>query len=299
MILLDGFHTASVIRKKLREETELIRNQGNRVPHLAAILVGDDGASETYVNNKIKACEDTGFRSSLFRYPAAVSQDELIQKIKDLNEDPEIDGFIVQLPLPDHMDVSAVTLAVDPDKDVDGFHPVNMGRMVLQIPGFIPATPKGILSLLKHFNIETSGKHCVVVGRSNIVGTPMSILLSRNTPQGNCTVTLCHSKTPDLKKFTREADILVAAIGKPEFIDAGMVKEGAVVIDVGMSRVPSDKTKSGFRLAGDVDFNSVALKSSYITPVPKGVGPMTIAGLLENTMLAYKRTVAKNAGISA
>lgn len=264
---------------------------GKRAPHLVAVLVGEDGASQTYVGNKIKTCGEVGFRSTLLKFDASISEDLLLNEIHRLNTDDEVDGFIVQLPLPSHMDVSKVTEAILPSKDVDGFHPVNLGRMVEELPAYIPATPKGIMQLLERYKVPTEGKHCVVVGRSNIVGTPISILLSRNTYPGNCTVTLTHSRTKNLKEITLQADILIAAIGKPYFITGDMVKEGAVVIDVGMTRVPNQHLKQGFKLAGDVDFDSVAPKCSFITPVPGGVGPMTIIGLLQNTMLAAQQRI--------
>jgi len=288
--LISGKDTAALIKDDIRKEVAALIASGKRAPHLTAVLVGNDGASETYVNNKIKTCAEVGFRSSLLRFENTISQEELMNAIHSLNVDDEVDGFIVQLPLPAHINVTAVTEAIIPSKDVDGFHPVNIGRMTQQQPCYLPATPKGIMQLLSQYNIETSGKHCVVVGRSNIVGTPVSILLSRNTNPGNCTVTLCHSRTPDLKSFTLQADILIAAIGNAEFIKGDMVKEGAVVIDVGMTRIPANN-KSGYRLVGDVDFESVAPLCSYITPVPGGVGPMTIIGLLQNTLLAAKKSI--------
>ena len=290
MKLISGKDTAEKIKAEIRTEVSKLVQSGKRAPHLVAVLVGNDGASETYVNNKIKTCSDVGFRSSLLRFDNTVSQVNLLGVIATLNEDPEVDGFIVQLPLPAHIDVTAVTEAILPAKDVDGFHPVNIGRMTQQQPCYIPATPKGIMQLLHHYNIETAGKHCVVVGRSNIVGTPVSILLSRNTNPGNCTVTMCHSKTKNLRELTLQADILIAAIGRAEFITGDMIREGAVVIDVGMTRIPADNPK-GYRLAGDVHFESAAPRSSYITPVPGGVGPMTIIGLLQNTLLAAKKEI--------
>lgn len=291
MILIDGKTTAQSIKAEIHAEVQDMLAAGARAPHLAAVLVGTDGASETYVNNKMRTCAEVGFRSSLYRYGVDISEAELLQVIDGLNNDPETDGFIVQLPLPGHISVHRITEAIHPGKDVDGFHPVNIGRMTQGIPCYIPATPKGIMQLLERYKIETAGKHCVVVGRSNIVGTPMSILLSRNTNPGNCTVTLCHSRSRDLSSITRQADILIAAIGIPWFVKGDMVKEGAVVIDVGMTRIEDSQTKSGFRLAGDVDFTSVAPKSSAITPVPGGVGPMTIIGLLQNTLLAAKKQI--------
>jgi methylenetetrahydrofolate dehydrogenase (NADP+)/methenyltetrahydrofolate cyclohydrolase len=256
------------------------------VPHLAAVLVGNDGGSETYVNYKVKDCNEVGFESTLIRRNADISEVELLSLVDDLNQNPEIDGFIVQLPLPDHIDEQKIIRAIDPAKDVDGFHPINVGNMVLGLPGFVSATPSGIVELMKRNNITTSGKHCVVLGRSNIVGTPMSILLSRNTEMGNATVTLCHSRTKNLKEICLQADILIAALGKPGFVSADMIKEGAVVIDVGTTRVPDSSKKSGFSLKGDVDYESVSEKASAITPVPGGVGPMTRVALLLNTLKA-------------
>jgi methylenetetrahydrofolate dehydrogenase (NADP+)/methenyltetrahydrofolate cyclohydrolase len=288
MKLLDGKATAEAIRKELAEAVKLRKKEGKKIPHLAAILVGNDGGSMTYVGAKVKACNQIGFESTLIQYDESVPEEVLMNKIKTLNEDKSIDGFIVQLPLPKHIDELKVTLAIDPAKDVDGFHPVNLGKMVLNLPGFLPATPAGILELLRRNNIDTEGKNCVVVGRSNIVGTPLSILLGRNSNPGNCTVTLAHSKTKNLKEICKKADILVAALGKPEFISADMVKDGAVVIDVGTTRV-TDKTKTrGWKLRGDVKFDEVSEKCSYITPVPGGVGPMTIASLMINTLKALE-----------
>ncbi len=286
MQLLDGKQTSEQIKQEIAQEVTRIREAGGKVPHLAAVLVGSDGASETYVNNKVKSCERVGFESTLVRFDADVSQQTLLDKIAELNADDSIDGYIVQLPLPDHIDENTVTLAIDPDKDVDGFHPTNIGRLCLGMPTFIPATPNGIMELLRRHDIETEGKHCVVVGRSNIVGTPMSLLMSRNSNPGNATVTLVHSRTRDMEAICRSADILVVAIGKAEFLGADMVREGAVVIDVGITRLPDESKKSGFRLAGDVDFAAVSEKCSWITPVPGGVGPMTIASLLQNTLKA-------------
>ena len=288
MKLLDGKATAEAIRKELADAVKLRKKEGKKIPHLAAILVGNDGGSMTYVGAKVKACNQIGFESTLIQYDESVPEEVLMNKIKTLNEDKSIDGFIVQLPLPKHIDELKVTLAIDPAKDVDGFHPVNLGKMVLNLPGFLPATPAGILELLRRNDIDTEGKNCVVVGRSNIVGTPLSILLGRNSNPGNCTVTLAHSKTKNLKEICKKADILVAALGKPEFITADMVKEGAVVIDVGTTRV-TDKTRTrGWKLRGDVQFDEVSQKCSYITPVPGGVGPMTIASLMINTLKALE-----------
>jgi methylenetetrahydrofolate dehydrogenase (NADP+)/methenyltetrahydrofolate cyclohydrolase len=286
MILLDGKLTSASIKKDLAEKVDARKRSGKRSPHLCAILVGNDGASETYVASKVKSCAEVGFKSTLIRFEENVSEAELIKKITEVNNDRDIDGLIVQLPLPAHINVQKVTESISPLKDVDGFHPLNVGRMVQNLPTFLPATPFGILLMMEHYKIETSGKHCVILGRSNIVGMPMSILLSRNSNPGNCTVTLCHSKTKNIEEVLRSADIIVAALGKPEFVKAGMVKEGCVVIDVGITRVKSDKTKSGYKITGDVAFAEVAPLCSYISPVPGGVGLMTIAGLLMNTFRA-------------
>lgn len=289
--LLDGKTISASIRKDIAAEVEQLRSESKRAPHLCAILVGNDGASETYVASKIRNCKEVGFESSLVRYPESVTETELLEKIREINSDTSIDGLLVQLPLPKHIDVQLVTETIRPEKDVDGFHPLNQGRMVQNLPCYLPATPYGILLMLEHAGLSTSGKHCVVVGRSNIVGLPMSILMARNSEPGNCTVTLCHSRTTDLASITRTADILIAAIGKPEYIKANMVKEGAVVIDVGIIRIEDVSTKSGYRLTGDVDFKEVATKCSHISPVPGGVGLMTIAGLLKNTLRAAKGEV--------
>ena len=286
MILLDGKKTSNDIKEELAVEVTKIKEAGGKVPHLAAIIVGENGASITYVNAKVKACEKVGFGSSLIQMPVETTQEELLAKIDELNNDEVVDGFIVQLPLPDHIDEETVLNAVSPTKDVDGFHPANFGKVALGLPSFIPATPNGILELLKRYEVETSGKHCVVVGRSNIVGLPMSILMGQNNYPGNCTVTLTHSRTKNLEEITKTADILIVALGKPEFITGDMVKEGVTVIDVGITRVADETKKSGFRLLGDVHFESVAEKSSFITPVPGGVGPMTIASLMQNTLKA-------------
>ncbi|MFM7016541.1 MAG: bifunctional 5,10-methylenetetrahydrofolate dehydrogenase/5,10-methenyltetrahydrofolate cyclohydrolase [Bacteroidota bacterium] len=294
MILIDGKATSEAIKKEISEIVNEMKFRGERAPHLAAILVGNDPASETYVSNKIKTCKDIGFDSSLIHLDASVTEDELLKAVASLNNNSEVDGFIVQLPLPKHISVNRVTEAILPEKDVDGFHPVNVGRMSQQMPCYLPATPKGIMQLLETYKIDTVGKHCVVIGRSNIVGTPMSILLSRNQYPGNCTVTICHSKTPNIGEIIKQGDIVVAAIGQPLFVKAEMIKEGAVVIDVGMSRIASAVTKSGFRLVGDVDFETVAPKCSYITPVPGGVGPMTIIGLVQNTLMARQKKVSYN-----
>ena len=282
--LLDGKRCGDALRAEIAKGAAEVKAERGRSPHLAAVLVGNDGASKTYVENKVKACEEVGFRSTLIRLPETITEEELLGRVKQLNKDPELDGFIVQLPLPSHIDADRVTLTIDPNKDVDGFHPVNIGRMVLGQDCFLPATPSGIMQLLKHYGIQTAGKHAVVVGRSHIVGTPMSILLSRNSYPGNCTVTLTHSRTPDIGAFTRDADILVVAVGKPQMITADMVREGAIVVDVGIHRIPDASKKSGYRLVGDVKFDEVAPKCSWITPVPGGVGPMTITSLLLNTL---------------
>ncbi|MDG1859626.1 MAG: tetrahydrofolate dehydrogenase/cyclohydrolase catalytic domain-containing protein, partial [Emcibacteraceae bacterium] len=286
--LLDGKKTSDEIKKELAQKVAQRKLDGKKIPHLAAILVGNDGGSMTYVNAKVKACDQIGFESTLIRYDSSVSEEILLGKVQQLNEDKSIDGFIVQLPLPDHIDELKVTQAIDPMKDVDGFHPVNLGNMVLNLPGFLPATPAGIVEIIKRNGIETSGKRCVVIGRSNIVGMPASIMLSRNTDPGNCTVTLTHSRTQNLKEICLTADILISAIGKPGFVKADMVKEGAVVIDVGTTRVPDNSRARGWRLRGDVDFDEVAPKCSFITPVPGGVGPMTIASLMINTLRAME-----------
>lgn len=288
MELLDGKKTAELIQQEIAEKVIELKNQGKKVPHLAAIIVGGDGASITYVNAKVKACEKVGFDSSLIKFPASISEEDLLKKIEELNNDEKIDGFIVQLPLPKHIDDIKVTLAVSPAKDVDGFHPESIGKMCLNLPTFLPATPNGIVELLKRYNIETSGKHCVVIGRSHIVGSPMSILMARNGNPGNSTVTLTHSRTTNLKEICLTADILIAAVGKPHFVTADMIKPGAVVVDVGIHRVADATKKSGFKLLGDVDFEHVAPKCSYISPVPRGVGPMTIASLMMNTLKAIE-----------
>lgn len=293
MQLLDGKKLASEIKKEIAEEVKKIKNAGKKVPHLAAILVGDDGASQTYVNSKVKSCEEVGFKSSLIRLKSDITQNELITQINILNNDDSVDGFIVQLPLPKHINEEKIILAISPEKDVDGFHPTNVGRMTLNIPSYVSATPKGILEILNRYNIETEGKHCVVIGRSNIVGLPMSLLMQRRSKPGNCTVTICHSKTNDLSKYTLQADIIIAALGKPKFLTADMVKKGAVVIDVGITRVVDKTTKSGFKLLGDVDFDNVSKKCSYISPVPGGVGLMTVVSLLQNTLSAAKEEFYK------
>jgi len=291
MKLIDGKALAETIKSEIEVEVQHIKAAGGKTPHLAAILVGDNAASASYVRNKVRSCEQCGFKSTLIRRDADITEDELMGIINNLNEDPDIDGFIVQLPLPEHINDEDIILAIKPSKDVDGFHPINFGRMAQGLPAYLPATPYGILQMLERYEIETSGKHCVVVGRSNIVGTPISILLSRKAKIGNCTVTLTHSRTHDLAAETRRADIIIAAIGRDNFITADMVKEGAVVIDVGINRVDDTTRKRGYRLTGDVDFEGVAPKCSYITPVPGGVGPMTVVSLLMNTLKASQKEI--------
>lgn len=286
MQLLDGKATSLAIREELAGEVAKRKAKGFKTPHLAAVLVGSDGASRTYVSSKVKACEQAGFKSTLIERHAETTEAQLLEIVEQLNNDPDIDGFIVQLPLPKHINELRVLEAIDPRKDVDGFHPENVGRMALNLPGYLPATPYGILQLIERAGIETSGKHAVVIGRSHIVGSPMSILLARNSYPGNCTVTLTHSRTENLAEIARQADILVVALGKPEFVTAAMVKPGAVVIDVGITRIDDPSSPKGYRIVGDVNFAEVAPKCSYITPVPGGVGPMTIASLLKNTLLA-------------
>jgi methylenetetrahydrofolate dehydrogenase (NADP+)/methenyltetrahydrofolate cyclohydrolase len=285
-ILIDGKKIASEIKREIAEEVLRLKKEGRKTPHLAAILVGNDGSSQTYVANKVKDCEEVGFRSSLFKYDADVTEEILLYKIKELNNDNDVDGFIVQLPLPDHINGNKVIESIDPSKDADGFHPVNIGKMVIGLPGFLPATPYGIIELIKRYKIETSGKRCVVIGRSNIVGRPVSILLSQKGM--DATVTVVHSRTKNLENIVKESDIIIAALGSPGFVRADMVKTGAVVIDVGTTRINAPETKTGWKLAGDVDFNNVAPKCSYITPVPGGVGPMTRVSLLRNTLEAVK-----------
>lgn len=286
MTILDGKQCSLDIRAELAIEVAERKKKGLKTPHLAAVLVGEDGASQTYVNSKVRACEKAGFISTLVKRPADTSEEEVLRIVDELNNNDDVDGFIVQLPLPEHIDEQRVLQAVTPVKDVDGFHPENVGRMALNLPTFLPATPYGIIQLLERNKVETSGKHAVVIGRSHIVGSPMSILLARNSYPGNCTVTLTHSRTKNLKDITLQADILVVALGKVEFLTADMVKDGAVVIDVGITRVPDDSRERGYRIAGDVKFDEVAPKCSFITPVPGGVGPMTIASLLKNTLQA-------------
>ena len=291
MTILDGKKTSNDIKEEIALEVAQLIANGGKKPHLAAILVGSDGASQTYVNAKVKACQIVGFESTLIRLEETVSQEKLLAEVKKINQNQDIDGLIVQLPLPKHIDEMKVTETILPEKDVDGFHPANLGRMALHLPTFLPATPAGIIELLKRYKIETSGKHCVVIGRSHIVGSPMSILMARNSYPGNATVTLTHSRTQNLKELCLAADILIVALGKAEFVTADMVKEGACVIDVGITRVKSDKTKSGWKLKGDVAYEEVAPKCSAITPVPGGVGPMTIAMLLSNTLLSAKKSI--------
>ena len=288
MQLIDGKAVAAQIKKEIAGEVAQIKANGGKAPHLAAVLVGHDGGSETYVASKVRACEEVGFKSTLIRYEDNVTEEELLACVDKLNNDADVDGFIVQLPLPKHISEEKITEAIDYRKDVDGFHPVNVGRMAIGLPCFLSATPSGIVELLKRYEIETAGKHCVILGRSNIVGKPAALLMMQKGYPGDCTVTVCHSRTRNIREICLQADIIIAALGVPEFLKADMVKEGAVVIDVGTTRVPSDKTKSGFKLTGDVAFDEVAPKCSYITPVPGGVGPMTIVSLLKNTLLAGK-----------
>ena len=291
MKLIDGKAVAAEIKKEIAEEVSQIIASGGKRPHLAAVSVGHDGGSETYVANKVRSCEEVGFQSTLIRYEEDVTEAELLACVNRLNDDPDIDGFIVQLPLPQHISEEKITEAIDYRKDVDGFHPVNVGRMSLGMPCFLSATPAGIVELFKRYKIETKGRHCVVLGRSNIVGKPVSVLMMQKGNPGDCTVTVCHSRTKNISEICLQADIIIAALGVPGFLKGDMVKEGAVVIDVGTTRLPSDKTKSGFRLAGDVLFDEVAPKCAWITPVPGGVGPMTIVSLLKNTLLAGKKEI--------
>lgn len=290
-MVIDGKKISEEIFSEIAAEVEQIKTSAGKIPHLAAVLVGNDGASETYVAAKVKACVRVGFRSTLIHHPATISEKELLDTIQKLNNDKDIDGFIVQLPLPKHFSEQIIVESIKPEKDVDGFHPTNVGRMALSMPAYLPATPYGIMLLLERYKIETSGMHCVVIGRSHIVGSPMSILMARNTYPGNCTVTLTHSKTRNLAEISRTADILVVALGKPGFVTADMVKQGAVVIDVGITRMSSTLTKSGYKLFGDVKYDEVAPKCSFITPVPGGVGPMTIVALLTNTLKACKKAI--------
>lgn len=286
--IISGKDVADKLKQEIAAEVTQLKDKSGRTPHLAAVLVGNDGASRTYVNAKVKACDVVGFKSTLVGLDENISEEHLLNEINKLNNDPDLDGFIVQLPLPKHIDEQKITEAIAPEKDVDGFHPSNLGKMLLGLPTFLPATPLGITEMLKHYEIPTEGKHCVVIGRSHIVGSPMSVLMWQNTYPGNCTVTITHSKTKNLKEITQQADILIVALGKPEFVTADMVKEGATVIDVGIHRVEDASKKSGFRLLGDVKFDDVAKKCAYISPVPGGVGPMTIVSLLKNTLLAAK-----------
>jgi len=286
--IVSGKEVSTKVKEEIALEVEKLRERGTKIPHLAAILVGNDGASQTYVNAKVKACEKVGFESTLVQLDSDITEENLLKEVEKLNSNDDIDGYIVQLPLPKHIDEQKVTETIDPSKDVDGFHPVSLGKMLLDLPSFLPATPYGITEMLKHYNIPTEGKHCVVIGRSHIVGSPMSVLMARNSYPGNCTVTITHSRTQNLKEITLQADILIVAIGKPEFVTADMVKDGATVIDVGIHRIEDNTKKSGFRLIGDVKFDEVAPKCSFISPVPGGVGPMTIASLLKNTLLAVQ-----------
>lgn len=286
--IISGKDVADKLKQEIAAEVTQLKDKSGRTPHLAAVLVGNDGASRTYVNAKVKACDVVGFKSTLVGLDENISEEHLLNEINKLNNDPDLDGFIVQLPLPKHIDEQKITEAIAPEKDVDGFHPSNLGKMLLGLPTFLPATPLGITEMLKHYEIPTEGKHCVVIGRSHIVGSPMSVLMWQNTYPGNCTVTITHSRTKNLKEITQQADILIVALGKPEFVTADMVKEGATVIDVGIHRVEDASKKSGFRLLGDVKFDDVAQKCAYISPVPGGVGPMTIVSLLKNTLLAAK-----------
>lgn len=289
MILLDGKKVSNDIKDEIAANVQKMKDRGEKVPHLAAVLVGNDGASLTYVGSKVRSCERIGFESTLIHLPEDTSEESLLQKVHELNENDDIDGFIVQLPLPKQIDEEKVLLAVDPDKDVDGFHPENFGKMALDMPAFIPATPFGIMELLDRYKVDTEGKHTVVIGRSHIVGRPMSILMSRKGNPGNSTVTLTHSRTKNLSEYTKKADIIITALGSPEFLKGDMVKDGVVVIDVGITRVPDESRPKGYAIKGDVDFEEVSQKASYITPVPGGVGPMTIAMLLKNTLLARER----------
>ena len=289
--LINGKEVSEKVLEQIKQEVVGLKQAGKKTPHLVAVLVGDDAASMAYVNSKIKACEKVGVTSTLVKFDKDISEQTLLNKIEELNNDTDIDGYIVQLPLPKHISEQKIIEAIKPSKDVDGFHPVNVGKLVLNLPTYISATPYGIIQLLEYYKIPTQGKHCVVIGRSNIVGSPMSILMAKNTQFANCTVTLCHSKTENLKQYTLAADIIIAAIGKPNYVTADMVKQGATVIDVGINRIASTETKSGFKLVGDVAFDEVAPKCAYITPVPGGVGLMTIASLLKNTLLAAKKKI--------
>jgi methylenetetrahydrofolate dehydrogenase (NADP+)/methenyltetrahydrofolate cyclohydrolase len=294
MQLLDGKKTAEDIKSEIAAEVQIIKDKGGKVPHLAAVIVGNDGASLTYVGSKVRSCKQIGFDSTLVSLPETTTEAELLDKIKELNSDDELDGYIVQLPLPKHIDEQKILMAIDPNKDVDGFHPANFGKMALEMETFLPATPFGIMQLLERYKVETSGKHTVVIGRSHIVGRPMSILMSRKGYPGDSTVTLTHSRTKNIEEFTKNADIIITALGVPNYLKADMVKDGVVIIDVGITRVPDDSNPKGYVITGDVDFENVSKKSSFITPVPGGVGPMTIAMLLKNTLLARKMRIAKN-----
>jgi methylenetetrahydrofolate dehydrogenase (NADP+)/methenyltetrahydrofolate cyclohydrolase len=294
MQLLDGKKTAEDIKSEISAEVQLIKDKGGKVPHLAAVIVGNDGASLTYVGSKVRSCKQIGFDSTLVSLPETTTEAELLEKIKELNSDDELDGYIVQLPLPKHIDEQKILMAIDPNKDVDGFHPANFGKMALEMETFLPATPFGIMQLLERYKVETSGKHTVVIGRSHIVGRPMSILMSRKGYPGDSTVTLTHSRTKNIEEFTKNADIIITALGVPNYLKANMVKDGVVIIDVGITRVPDDSNPKGYVITGDVDFENVSKKSSFITPVPGGVGPMTIAMLLKNTLLAREMKMAKS-----
>ena len=293
MILIDGKKTSAEVKAEIKQEVDQFKENGGKTPHLAAILVGNDGASETYVASKVRSCNEIGFNSTLERMSPETTEEELLAKIDEFNKNEDIDGFIVQLPLPKHIDEQKVTTAILPEKDVDGFHPVNVGRMALGQPAYISATPYGIVQRLEKYNIDTTGKHCVVIGRSNIVGSPISILMAKNSKYANCTVTLTHSRTKNLEEYTKSADIVIVALGKPAFLTGDMIKEGATVVDVGITRVPDTSKKNGFRIQGDADFDSCAQKASYITPVPGGVGLMTVASLMKNTLAAAKKEIYK------
>jgi methylenetetrahydrofolate dehydrogenase (NADP+)/methenyltetrahydrofolate cyclohydrolase len=293
MILLDGKWASAQVKEQIQKDVAEFVSKGGKTPHLAAVLVGNDGASETYVASKVKSCEQVGFKSTLIRKDATITEEELLKVIDDLNNNEDVDGFIVQLPLPKHFNEQKITQAIRPDKEVDGFHPINVGRMALGQPAYISATPYGIVQMLEMYNIDTTGKHCVVIGRSNIVGSPMSILMAKNTKYANCTVTLCHSKTKNIEEFTRIADIVIVALGIPEFLKADMIKEGAVVVDVGITRVEDATKAKGFAIKGDVKFDEVSAKASYITPVPGGVGLMTVASLMKNTLMSAKKEIYK------
>jgi methylenetetrahydrofolate dehydrogenase (NADP+)/methenyltetrahydrofolate cyclohydrolase len=291
MQILDGAAVSAHIKSQIKEEARELKEKHGKAPHLAAVLVGNDPASQTYVGSKVRTCEELGFESTLLRFDESITEAELLEEVKKLNANDSVDGILVQLPLPKHISPDIVINNIDPAKDVDGFHPITQGKMLLGQPSFLPATPYGILLMLEHYNIDVTGKHCVVIGRSNIVGTPMTVLLSRNANPGNATVTICHSKTKNLGEITKQADVIVAAIGRPKFVTADMVKDGAIIIDVGINRIADASRKSGSRLVGDVDFDAVAPKSSYITPVPGGVGLMTICGLMKNTLMAARERI--------